>query len=211
MPQNLLKPTKGKIIANVFLGFFWVILLLSIPFFGFQSKFLSSSLIQKGITILLSFLFSFVVYYPLTCAILFVFRKITKAKEVEKSSTAKLIIAILIILIWNPFVGPEIIVKGFTYFNHNIITKPCGLEVMGFSDNSSAKDAGITIGEKILFADGDQIDSLDAFMHIMASKRPGDTIILKTEQNEYNVKTIAGVNTQGTVIGIKLNEVYCEN
>ena len=210
MSLNLFKFTKEKLTVNAILALFWVILILSIPFFGFQSKFMALSLMQKGLSVLVSFLFAFVVYYPLTCSLIFVYKKIINSKETEKSSISELILALLIILLWNPFIGPGLIIQGVVRFNQEVINHPCGLEVTGFSDNSPARDAGMSIGEKILLADGKPIDSLDSFSHVMSLKRPGDIVVIKTQNKEYNVKVIAGADDQGTVIGIKLAQVYCK-
>jgi len=208
--KNIFKLSKENIITDIVLAFFWMILFLSIPSWGFQKAFLSSSLSHKVIIVLLGLLSAIVVYYPLTCSLVFVCKRIAKTKEKEKPAKSDWAVAALIILIWNPFIGPGFIMKGIADFNHNVINQPCGIEVTGFPENSPARDAGMSVGEVIISVDGNATGNADSFMHVMANKKDGDFINIKTRDNEYNIKVVSGPDGRGSFVGINVQEVYCK-
>jgi membrane-associated protease RseP (regulator of RpoE activity) len=155
-------------------------------------------------TVLLSIIFSLLVYYPLSCSLVHVYRRLT-----GKTKDKHLFITILIILLVNPFTL-GLLISGATSVKNNVINYPCGAEVTGFSPESPALSAGMTAGEVITSADGENIDNTDAFIHAMANKKEGDTITITTEKGTYNVNVMAGPEGRGGVIGIQAKGKYCE-
>ena len=201
--KTLFKPTKQVIIADIILAAFWIILFLAVPFFGFQKAFLAASMQQKIITALVSFLFSAVVYYPLTWSLVTVYRKITKAK------VEYLGIAIAIIIIWNPFTL-SIILSQIMNFNNTVINQPCGVQVAGFSDNSPAFGAGITVGEIITAVDGTRVETTDALRQELANKRPGDKVTLTTITKNYDVQLAEDPQSHNAVLGVAVKNAFCK-
>jgi hypothetical protein len=210
MLKNLFKPTKGKLITDIVLAFLLVILLYSIPAFGFQKTFLNLSPMLKGISILISLLFSLIIYYPLTCSLVFIYKRIAKTKEKEKPTKLDFVVAMILILVWNPFTF-GFIYSGIINYNNHVINHPCGVEIISFSENSPTRDAGLYVGDIIISADENNIDTVDLFMHAMANKRAGDSILLKTKNEKYNVKVIAGADGRDGIIGVKVKEAYCQS
>ena len=95
----ILKPTKENIIVSLFDSLVFLLIGLIIPSWGFQSVFLSRELSGQIVSLAVSLIFSFVVYYPLACGLVYVFKNITGK---EKVGVQNLIIALLIIIILNP-------------------------------------------------------------------------------------------------------------
>jgi len=202
--KTLFKPTKQIIIADIILAVFWTILFLAVPFFGFQKAFLAASSQQKAITVLVSFIFSAIVYYPLAWSLVTVYKSI--AKKPEKPD---LVIAILVILIWNPFTL-GIILSQIINFNNTVINQPCGAEITGFTDNSPAFGAGIAVGDIITAVDGTPVDNTDAFRHELADKKPGDKITLTTITKDYDVQLAEDSQSHNAVLGVMVKNAFCK-
>lgn len=205
--KNLLKLKKEKIIIDLLFTLILLTLCLFIPSIGYQKQFFSLGLAKQIFGMIISVLFGLVVYYPLACGTVFIYSRIIKKKE--KYGKKDLIFAILTVLLFNP-ITYTLIILGFMYLNHNIITQPCGIEITGFTGNSPAKDAGISTGEIIINVHSKKIDTLDSFTHAMADKNPGDSVSLTTNLKEYNVRTVENPNNpQLAFLGIMIKQEYC--
>lgn len=63
---------------------------------------------------------------------------------------------------------------------------PDGIEITSFPEGvSPARDAGISAGETIFEIDGVSVSNSTLFLQVLAGKKPGDSITLKTDVGEY--------------------------
>jgi len=205
--KNLLKPKKEKIIIDLLLILGFLVLALSIPSLGYQKQFFSTGLTGQIVGIIISVLLGLVIYYPFACGATFIYSRIVaKEKKYEKKDLA---FAVLFVLLFNP-ITYSLIIQEIMNVNHNVINQPCGIEIIGFAENSPAKDAGMAAGEILISINDDKIDTADSVNHAMADKRPGDNVSITTDIRSYNFKTIENpANPASAFIGINLNQKYC--
>ena len=205
--KNLLKPKKEKIIVDSLIILVLLALSLSISSLGYQKQFFSIGLTGQIFGIIVGVLFGLVIYYPLACGVVFIYSRIVgKEKKYEKKD---LVLAVLFVLLFNP-ITCSLIVRGIMAVNHDVINQPCGIEIMGFAENSPAKDAGMIAGEVIVSIDNNKIDTIDSFTRALANKRPGDYISITTNIGSYKFKTIENpTNPASAFMGIKVNQKYC--
>jgi len=95
----ILKPTKENIVVSLIDSLAMILIGLIIPSWGFQSVFLSRELSGQIFSLSTSFIFSFVIYYPLACGLVYVFKIITGKEKVKGLG---LVMAVLFIVILNP-------------------------------------------------------------------------------------------------------------
>ncbi|MDP2909183.1 MAG: PDZ domain-containing protein [Nanoarchaeota archaeon] len=205
--KNLLKLKKEKIIIDLLIILGLLILVLSIPSLGYQKQFFSIGLIRQIFGIIITVLLGLVIYYPFACGATFIYSRIVgKEKKYEKKD---LVFAVLFVLLFNP-ITYSLIIQGVMNVNHNVINQPCGIEIMGFAENSPAKDAGMTAGEIITSINSNKIYTIDSFIYALANKRQGDNVSITTNIGSYNFKTIKNpTNPESAFIGINVNQKYC--
>lgn len=205
--KNLLKPKKEKIIVDLLIILVLLALVLSISSLGYPKQFFSIGLTGQIFGIIVGVLFGLVIYYPFACGAVFIYSRIVrKEKKYEKKDLA---FAVLFVLLFNP-ITYSLIIQGVMSVNHNVINQPCGIETMGFAENSPAKDAGMAAGEIITNIDNNKIDTIDSFTHAVANKSPGDYVSITTNIGSYKFKTIENpTNPASAFMGIKVNQKYC--
>lgn len=205
--KNLFKPTKEKLVIDLLLSVFLIILILAVPSFGLQKQFLSTGLLRQIIGLIISFLLSLIIYYPLACGLVCIYKRIFN--KTEKSNNKVLILAILSVLIFNP-ITYSLLFQAIISFNNKALNQPCGVEITGFAQKSPAKEAGIGLGEIIVAADGQKVIDLNSFFSAVSGRKPGDYISLITNNKEYRIQTIGNPNNpQAAYLGILINTKYC--
>jgi len=156
---------------------------------------------------LLSLAIGTVIYYPLGCGALFLYRHFSKAGKKHKSKD--LAIAIILIAIFNPATYTAISMTA-AYVNYNVINHPCGVQVTGFQEVSPARDAGMGLGEVITGVDGKTVDTVNSLASALAGKGEGDLVDVTTDRGEYAVETRLDNGTR-PIVGIIVNQLYCSN
>ncbi len=199
---NLLKPSSKKILISTAIS-----LILVIMAFLFGYRFFSGMQMKRLIlSLAITLIVGAILYYPLSCGLLICYNKIKKRKVDRKDLT----IGIIFILLLNPVTYP-LAYSSYTYVWNNVINQPCGVDIIGFAKESPAKDAGITLTESIILADGEKIDNTNGLIHALAEKKPGDYIKIKTNISEYDLLTIAAPNSQNSaVIGVNVRDKICK-
>jgi hypothetical protein len=214
----LLNPTKEKIIISILNSLMVIFIFLLIPSLGFQSVFLSKKLPAQIISFISSLLFSFVVYYPFACGLVYIFKIITGK---EKVKVQNLVIALLFIIIFNiitfSIISTNIIknIQVNSPSTNSIIDpktkeKLCGLQIVEVTA-PSAKNAGLLAGEVIKTINDYPIGDKNDLTHALANKRPNDTVTVITNTNTYNVTLFANPqNPQQVLMGIGIEQTECE-
>jgi len=213
----LLNPTKEKIIVSFVVSLVLILVFLTIPSLGFQAVFLSSGLSRRLISLISSVLFSFVVYYPFSCGLVY-FYKIISGKE--KFAAKNFVIAVLFIIIFN-IITFSIVNKNILKNNQanslstNSITefktseKLCGLQILEVTA-SSAKNAGLVAGEVVTTVNDYPVDTIDALNHALANKRSNDVVAVITNVNVYKVTLFSNPqNPQQVLLGILVKPTEC--
>ena len=213
----LLNPTKEKAIISFFNSLIVFLVALIIPSLGFQSVFLSRELPGQIMSFVMSLLFSFVVYYPFSCGLVYLFKIIT-GKEVFK--VQNLVFALLFLLIFNIITFSMVvstIVKNrqinapskSVVIDPNTKEKLCGLQIVEATAPSS-KNAGLLVGEVIKTIDDFSVNDMGDLTHALVNKRANDTVVVVTNVNTYNVPLFANPqNPQQVLMGIKLKLIEC--
>ena len=214
----LLNPTKEKIIISLFDSLVMILISLIIPSLGFQSVFLSKELSRQIFYLVSNLFFSFVVYYPLACGLVYIFKIITGK---EKVKVQNLVTALLFIIIFNPItfslVATKIIKNNQVKSpSANIVIDPktkeklCGLQIVEVTE-PSAKNAGLVVGEVIKTIDDYPIGNKDELTHALVNKKPNDTVTVITNANTYSVTLFANPqNPQQVLLGIGVKQTECE-
>jgi len=211
----LLNPTKEKIIIALFTSLVMLLIFLLIPSLGFRSVFLSIELSRQIFSLIVSLLFIFVVYYPLACGLVFIFKIITGK---EKVKVQNLVIALLFIIIFNPItfsiVAMNVMkinqVNSPSAINSATKEKLCGLKIVEVTA-LSAKNAGLSVGEVIKTINDYPVVDMNALTRALANKKPNDTVTVITNANTYNVTLFANPqNPQQALLGIKVKPTECE-
>jgi membrane-associated protease RseP (regulator of RpoE activity) len=196
--------SKNKILVDFLISVLMIIIIGLNPAFLYRLILLTKPLYWQIGWILINLFVSMIIYYPLSCGLLFVYERIfRKKKKVKKNS---LIIAILVILILNPLTFS--LAYGQIVNNRPVISGSCNLIVTGFTDNSPALVQGMQIGEILLEVNGYEITSLDSLTHSLADKRKMDSVIVKTNIKEYDITTTGEANSERAMLGIKV-ENFC--
>jgi len=203
----ILKPTKENIVLSLIDSLAIILIGLIIPSWGFQSIFLSRELSGQIFSLAASFIFSFVVYYPLACGLVYVFKIIIGKEKVKGLS---LVMALLFIVILNPITLSMIITKIVKKPDPNTKEKLCGLQILEVTA-PSAKSAGVVVGEVIKTVNDNPVDTMESLSRALANKRPNDIVAVITNVNTYNVPLFANPqNPQQVLMGIKVNPTECE-
>ncbi|HLC58119.1 MAG TPA: PDZ domain-containing protein [Candidatus Nanoarchaeia archaeon] len=210
--KSILKPTKEKIILDLLISMILIALSISLPQLGIQHLLSQMGLLEKIFNTLMSFIITLIIYYPLTTGLLYLYKIITKErhpyKKPEKLNKKDLAIALFFILILNP-VSISLIYSAAVYLNNDIIHKPCGLEIIRFTDDSPAQSAGIRPGEVIIDINNNPIKTKEDFLSAIKNELPGKYIVVKTAAEDYRVKLAQDPITKKNIIGIVVKEKVC--
>jgi hypothetical protein len=164
----------------------------------------------QAFSLLLSLLIGTVIYYPLACGLLFIYRHFSGgSRKKKKHGNRDLAFAIVLIAVFNP-ITYSAISTGITYVNYNVINHPCGLRIEGFQEVSPARDAGMKLGEAITEADGRTADTSNSLSAILSGKKEGDTVYVKTDTGDYVVGIVMENGTK-PIIGIIARQIYCSS
>jgi hypothetical protein len=215
--ENLLKPSKIKLICHLIVVL--VILFISL-FIGFKSSGLNYSFFttwNMAIVFSINLIVGFIIFYPLTSGAIFIYSSI-KNKTYDAK---KIIIAIIMILIFNPLTLSFIINKAILFFTKDKIAneveklsnEPCGLVIMSISEYSRVAEAGLKPGDMILGFDGKEVRTVKELLALLGYHKPGDRIILKTAKGDKTVELVASLDDSNhAVLGVNLVEnTYCKN
>lgn len=210
----ILKPTKENVIVSLIDSLAMILIGLLIPSWGFQSVFLGKELSGQIFYLVSNLFFSFVVFYPLACGLVYVFKIITGKEKVKGLS---LVMALLFIVILNP-ITLSIVITNIVkkpQINSSVVIdtktkeKLCGLQIIEVTA-PSAKNAGLVVGEVIRTVNDNPVDTMDALTHVLANKRPNDVVTVITNVNTYDVPLFANPqNPQQILMGIKVNPTEC--
>jgi len=198
--RNMLWPTRWKVTFSFLIAAVSVFLIyLLSPYY--QSALFGLELSLRVLSVFLSFAIVTLIYYPLSCGLIFLFRGFRQKKRPKRQD---MIMAVLLILVFNPLTFSALYLAGsyVTYY-------PCGAEVLGFSENSPLQMAGMQTGEVIKQVGGQAIDGTQSLTAALAGKSPGEFVRVKTDQNEYDIQLGQNPETNRTIMGVITHNAYC--
>jgi membrane-associated protease RseP (regulator of RpoE activity) len=218
--KEMLWPTRWKISMALLIGAVSVFLIYqSSP--QYADALFGLDLHLRIASVFMSFGMVTLIYYPLSCGVVFLLRsflrkgekppkkKGEKGKKPEKKAGRKdIIMAVLLILVFNPLTFSLAYAAG-SYVNVNVLSYPCGVQVFGFSENSPAEQAGMGAGEVIMQVDDMAIDSTGSLTSALSGRSPGDIVSVRTSAGEYDVQLAESPETHRAVMGVITQTAYC--
>jgi hypothetical protein len=211
--KEILRPTKEKVILAILIPIVYFAFLIAANT-GFRQAFLATDAITQTIGFLASMLLGALIYYPLACGSVFLYRRFSgeeapKEQKGEKAAISRkdMAYAIVLIAIFNPFTF-TLAAYAYNYTVLNVLNYPCGVEVLGYMQDSPARDAMLVTGEVISMADGQKVDTTDSLLHILSGKSPGDTIIVQTNMRAYIINLTDDINGRA-IMGVITTNFYC--
>lgn len=204
--EKLFKPSKFKIIINIVVSLFMLIMIFFINLPAASPSFSSWSLYRKIATFFIGWFISFAIYYPLTSGILYLVSSIKNARYDVK----KIIIAILMIIIFNPI--------SFTWMNYyknyyQTLTQStdCGLVINEILENSKVEEAGVRPLDLILKVDGEEVQTVNKFLKLLDKHKPGDKVVMITDKGERIVELVQDPESANhAVLGVMLAPNPCK-
>ena len=208
--KKILTPTKIKIICNIFLSLVLVLIVIFLPSSGISGTFAQLSLRQKLLSFFVSYIISFIFYYPLTTSLVYLTNSIKNSIYVLK----EIIWAVIFIIIFNPLTLSVVIIK-YVAPNINLSRQNsesiCGLKINDFTAGSKAEEAGIKRGENILLLNGAKISSVQDIFDQLKNKKPGDKVGLETDQGLKTVELVSSTSDPNQpALGVKLISNPCK-
>jgi len=211
--KSILQPTKAKITIDILISILLIAFSISLPQLGIQQIFLQLTSIEKVFNTLMGLIFTLIIYYPLTCGLLHLYKIITREKhpyrKPESINKSDLSWAVFFIMLLNP-ISISAIYSTSLYINNKVIQEPCGLSIERFTDNSEAEKAGIKPGEKILEVDNIQIKTKGDLLTILSKQQPSQYVMVKTDIEDYKVRITQNAITKKNILGIIIKELYCK-
>ncbi len=220
--KKILQPTRVKIICDVLLSLAGVLVAIFLPSSVVSGAFAQLSVGQKILSFFASFIISFVFYYPLAAGLVYLVGSIKKSTYVFR----EIIWAVIFIVIFNPLTLSVVLVKlslrpavpqsgqaGPVLGNEaqNSNQPICGLTINDFAAGSKIEAAGIRKGEIILRLNGAQINSVQDIFDQLADKKPGDQVILETDQGAKSVELVPNASDPNRpALGVKLAPNPCK-
>ncbi|MCX6814743.1 MAG: hypothetical protein NTY20_03790 [Candidatus Aenigmarchaeota archaeon] len=228
--REIIWPSKWKVLVALLIPLaFFGLLLAAIP--NYLSYFASSTPIAQTLGVLMLVLIGALIYYPMACGLVYLYRHFSSQKEEpskekhkgkEKEEKPKsdrqpkavspgnrdLLIAVILILIFNPFTY-TFAISTADYVNLNVLNYPCGVEVVGYSSVSPARDAMMVTQEVITMADGQKVDTTQSLTNVLSTKHVNDTVVIQTNIRVYNIKLAADPATGRPVLGIITRTLHC--
>lgn len=209
----MLKPTKEKAIVNIIIALSLIMLSVSLPALGIQAVLADLGLLEKIFNTFMALLITIIIYYPLTCGLMEIYKIITREhhpyRKPEKINRGNLFWAILFILILNPL-SISTLYATAAFINNQIIKEPCGLIITRFTASSPAQAAGISLGETILDINNNPIKTKADLAAIMKNSQPGQYVRVTTNQEDYRVKILQDPETGKNILGVIIREKYCK-
>ena len=204
--KSILWPTMWKIAAAFIIPLaYFAFLLAFLP--GYLQYFLALTPTAQALGIILSVLIGAVIYYPLACGIIFIYEKVSKSSK-KKAARRDIILAAILIAVFNPFTY-SLIFSAADYVNRNVINEPCGVEVIGYTSISPAREAMMVTGEIINSAEWQAVRSVQDFFNILKDKKANDTIYIQTNVRTYAIELAEDPETKRPVLGIIIRDIYC--
>jgi hypothetical protein len=202
---KIFEPNKGNIKTNLILAFIFLIIIL-VQF-----------IISKGAVLILptggfmyinSFIFTIIVgiitniiaFFPFSALIYYIYK--------NRKNYRKLKVAILLLFLLNPLSIIYSLSLNAIYKFH-ASNEPCGIVIVGFTENSPAERAGMNINETIIQLDQQEIRSQKDLSEYLKNITSPREIFVKTENNEYKFNLTK--NKSGKiVIGIIAYQKFCK-
>ncbi len=201
----LLRPTKKKAAIDLALSIVWVGLFFLVPGLGIQKELPGFDLVGMVGVFFLNIVVLAGFFHPAVCGALYFFER-PETKNNKKNSDAYASLFFLAVL--NP-VSLTLLYSGYVYFNNNVTSVPCGLDVTGFPADSPAFASGIKEGDVITSLDGSKIDTLDSFFKALSGKKPGDNVSVETQRGAFAVRLMENPENHKTVLGVSVKQRYC--
>lgn len=223
--KEFFKPTKRKIVISFIIPIIWVLVLAVIAFAYYSysqydmsknpntitAQLKSTSIIFHPelvpywiFSMFIGMIISTVYHYPLGCYISELMEIRKKKKIVNIFSIKRASVLILLILVFNPisFKVVQSLIYYETYY-------PCGVEIVNFTEISPARSAGLAIGDVIQSVDESKINTSASLAYILSSKKPGDSILIETKTNKYNLVLSENPQTHKAFMGILQKNKVC--
>lgn len=216
--KKILKPTKIKIICNIFLPLATVLLVIFLPSSGVNDAFAQLLLWQKLLSFFISCIVSFILYYPLTASLVYLATSIKNSTYVLR----EIIWAVIFIAIFNPLTLSAVLAKLSSVYVgqskraqenkvQNSNQPACGLKINDFTSGSKVEEAGIKKGENILRLDGTQVSSVQDISNQLENKKTGDKVSLETDQGSKTVELVPSISDPNQpALGVKLISNPCK-
>jgi len=205
--REIFRATKGKVIATIFLALILIVISFVFPSTGLAARLAASSFWIKAISIFLSYVVSFIIYYPLICGIWTIIQKIKGNPEVK---SGQVIISIVLILIFNPF-SLSYIINSISGTNRKFPTPtPCAWGVAKFAKYSKAYTDGLRAGDTIRTINGKDAKTLATINTEALTKKVGEKIEVVTDRGTYQVEIVANPQTKKGTLGLLLAPVNCK-
>lgn len=203
--RKLVYPSKKKILASLILGGIW--LMIAFSFFGdIANKVLGGrDETEKTMVLLFNLLLFTLFFYPLICALGFIYERAVKK---TKSDMATTLVAALFLVALNP-ISFSLISYSSAKINSIYLTEPCGVEITSFTDVNTALYSGLADKDVILEIDGKGIDTIDSLRAALSDKKVGDVVSVRTYRGEYNLTMIDHPEKHFPVIGVQAQQKFC--
>ena len=201
--NEIFKLNKSKIVIDFLISALMAIVIFINPNFLYKFVLLTKHIYWQIGWILINLFVSMIIYYPLSCGLLFVYGRLTRKKKKTKKNSWYFAIAAILLL--NPLTFSLI----YDQIISNKITnaEDCNVIITEFANESPAESAGMQVGEIITEVNGYKINNLDSLAQSLADKRARDSIIVKTNLKEYEIVTIIEPNSGRAMLGIKVGEL----
>jgi len=197
---------RWKIITAFFITAFSIFLVRES-----YSKYLTNAHILIFITVTLSAIVSYFVWYVLLSSIAYLVNAVRDSKT--KKNVKEIIGHIIILLLLNP-ISLQILLfivllgNNYVYMQNNV---PCGIMIGNIIADSPAFLLDMQPGEIILSIDNRKITDLNGFVQYLSNKKPGEHIKIMTNTSEYDLILGQKPGSGSGFIGIgNLTIQYCK-
>jgi hypothetical protein len=213
--KNILRPTKVKIITHLLLSLCYVLAIIFLPTSGFGKVFSELALWQKILSFLVSWILSFIIYYPLTFGAAYLINSIKNSLYNVK----EMVLALVFIIIFNPLtlsfalssMLPKKALAPSNVIENNLpLEAVCGMRINDFTAGSKVAEAGIGKGDIVIKFNGAEIKSVQDIFSQLAPKKPGDKVSLETDKGLKMVELIRNANDPNIpALGVILEPSLC--
>lgn len=210
----------SKVVVSVLLPSFWLLLSLIIQFIRdfFRPEDVPLVFVPLGvahspsiITIILGYFLFALFSYPLACLLVHLYDEKMKRGFLKTLSAKNIGLLVLFTIIFNPFTL-TIILTLFIFLLFIIfpVGEPCAIQIVDVIEGSPADEAGLSKGERIVSLNGiDFGGDLEAIKSHLLDYSIGDTIVVETESDFYEVTVEQHPEGEHGFIGVILNVAYC--
>ena len=204
--KDILRPDREKVLVAFLIPVvFFALFLMVNPVY--RAAFLGASAVSQTLGFIAGVLLGALIYYPMSCGMIFLYRLLSEEKRDKAFPRKDIVFAVIFIAVFNPLTFS----LGSYAFNtavFNYQNYPCGVEVLGYTDISPARDAMLVTGEIITMADGKTVDTIESLMRALSARSPGDVIIVQTNVRAYSINLTADVNGKA-IMGVITTNHYC--